>query len=78
MIAEGGKAVYGASVGILMLEAQFPRIPGDMGNALTWPFLVLYKVVPGASPERVVRHEAEGLLGPFLDGARSRWLDGNG
>ena len=48
MKVKGGKAVYGASVGILMLEAQFPRIPGDMGNALSWPFPVLYKVVRGA------------------------------
>ena len=51
-IAWGGKTLYGASVGILMLETRFPRIPGDMGNAETWPFPVLYKVVPGASPRR--------------------------
>ncbi len=62
MKAKGGKSVYGASVGILMLEAQFPRIPGDMGNALTWPFPVLYKVVRNASPDLVVRHRADGLL----------------
>jgi len=68
-IARGGKAVYGAALGILMLEARFPRIPGDVGNALTWPFPVLYKVVPGASPERVVTRRAEGLLDAFLDGA---------
>src|SRR5437868_12026727 len=53
-IAHGGKALYGARVGILMLETRFPRIPGDMGNGLTWPFPVLYKVVPGATPDRVV------------------------
>ena len=29
---QGGKTVYGASVGILMLETRFPRIPGDIGN----------------------------------------------
>ena len=69
-IARGGKAVYGARVGILMLEARFPRIPGDMGNATTWPFPVLYKVVAGASPQRVVRERAAGLLEPFLDAAR--------
>ncbi|HEX6115294.1 MAG TPA: aspartate/glutamate racemase family protein [Geminicoccaceae bacterium] len=70
IVARGGKAVYGAAVGILMLEARFPRIPGDVGNATTWPFPVLYKVVPGASPERVVRHRAEGLLDAFVAGAR--------
>jgi hypothetical protein len=68
-IAHGGKALYGARVGILMLEARFPRIPGDMGNALTWPFPVLYKVVPGASPQRVVCDQARGLLDDFLAAA---------
>jgi Asp/Glu/hydantoin racemase len=69
-IARGGKAVYGAAVGILMLEARFPRIPGDVGNARTWPFPVLYKVVRGASPDRVVRQRAEGLLDAFVEGGR--------
>jgi len=68
-IARGGKSLYGARVGILMLETRFPRIPGDMGNAETWPFPVLYKVVSGASPHRVVRGKAEGLLGEFLAAA---------
>jgi len=68
--AHGGKALYGAAVGILMLETRFPRIPGDMGNAETWPFPVLYKVVKGASPERVVRERANGLLDAFLASAR--------
>jgi len=68
-VAHGGKALYGARVGILMLEARFPRIPGDMGNALTWPFPVLYKVVEGASPRRVVEQKAAGLLDAFLDAA---------
>ncbi len=69
-IAHGGKSIYGAKLGILMLEARFPRIPGDMGNAGTWPFPVLYKVVRGASPHRVVRQRAKGLLDAFLDAAR--------
>jgi Asp/Glu/hydantoin racemase len=68
-IVWGGKTLYGASVGILMLETRFPRIPGDMGNAETWPFPVLYKVVPGASPRRVVCEKAEGLLDEFLAAA---------
>jgi Asp/Glu/hydantoin racemase len=71
VIAQGGKQVYGAPIGILMLEARFPRIPGDMGNALTWPFPVLYHVVPGASPDLVVRRGAAGMLGPFIEGGRA-------
>jgi len=69
-IARGGKALYGAPLGILMLEARFPRIPGDMGNATTWPFPVLYRVVRGASPEKVVLQGARGLLPAFIEGAR--------
>ncbi len=76
MIVEGGKSIYGASVGILMLDAQFPRIPGDMGNALTWPFPVLYKVVRDASPDRVVRQGATGLLDAFIDAAQDLVRDG--
>ena len=68
-IAWGGKTLYGARVGILMLDTRFPRIPGDMGNAETWPFPVLYKVVPGASPRRVVCERSEGLLDEFLAAA---------
>lgn len=66
----GGKAVYGASLGILMLDARFPRIPGDMGNAGTWPFPVQYRVVRGASPDLVVRKMAAGTLELFIDAAR--------
>jgi Asp/Glu/hydantoin racemase len=68
--ARGGKAVYGAPLGILMLEARFPRIPGDMGNATTWSFPVLYRVVRGASPEKVVLQGARGLLPDFIEGAK--------
>src|SRR5580704_9774167 len=69
-MAQGGKAVFGARLGILMLEARFPRIPGDMGNATTWPFPVLYRVVAGASPEKVVLNGAAGLLPDFISAAR--------
>jgi Asp/Glu/hydantoin racemase len=76
MKVSGGKAVYGAKIGILMLEARFPRIPGDMGNATTWPFPVLYKVVRGASPDLVVRRRAEGMLPAFLEAADELIADG--
>lgn len=69
-IARGGKAIYGAPLGILMLEAKFPRIPGDMGNATTWPFPVLYRVVLGATPEKVVLKGAAGLLPDFVAAAQ--------
>ncbi len=69
-LARGGKAVYGAPLGILMLDARFPRIPGDMGNAATWPFPVMYRVVRGAVVDRVVLDGARGLLPAFVEAAR--------
>ena len=69
-IAKGGKSIYGAPLGILMLEARFPRILGDMGNGLTWNFPVLFRVVRGASPTRVVEQGATGLLDAFIEAAR--------
>jgi Asp/Glu/hydantoin racemase len=76
MKVAGNRAIYGASVGILMLDARFPRIPGDMGNATTWPFPVHYRVVRDASPDRVVRRGAEGLLDAFVAAARELVADG--
>ena len=76
MIVTGGKPLYGASVGILMLDAQFPRIPGDMGHAMTWPFPVHYKIVRDASPDLVVRRQGEGMLDAFVGAAQELVADG--
>ena len=76
MLANGGKTVYGASVGILMLETLFPRILGDIGNALTWPFPVRYRVVRGSNVETAVLHNGEGMLEPFIEAAQELVSDG--
>lgn len=76
MRATGGKSIYGASVGILMLDARFPRIPGDMGNAISWKFPVHYRIVRGASPDLIVRRGAAGMLEPFIEAARELVRDG--
>jgi Asp/Glu/Hydantoin racemase len=74
----GGFNQYGFAVGILMLDTRFPRIPGDMGNATTFPFPVRYHRVTGASPDLVVRRGAEGLLPNFVEGARALEREGVG
>jgi aspartate/glutamate racemase len=76
MRVKGGQNFFGFSVGILMLDTQFPRIPGDMGNAATFDFPVLYHRVPGASPDRVVRHGQQALLPSFIEGARALEREG--
>ncbi|WP_137124310.1 aspartate/glutamate racemase family protein [Roseomonas sp. HF4] len=69
-IARGGKTVYGASLGVIMLETRFPRIPGDIGNGESWPFPVLFRTVPGATARRVVLEGAHGLLPDFIAAAQ--------
>ncbi|MGH8639449.1 MAG: aspartate/glutamate racemase family protein, partial [Burkholderiales bacterium] len=72
----GGKTVYGARVGILMLDTKWPRPPGDTGNALTWPFPVLYKVVEGASARVVIDDKGKGLGPAFLEAAAALVREG--
>ena len=74
----GGFNQYGFTVGILMLDTRFPRVPGDMGNAATFPFPVRYHRVAGADPDLVVRRGAEGLLPAFSAGARELEREGVG
>ena len=74
--AVGGKNLFGHAIGILMLESKFPRIPGDMGNATTWDFPVLYKVIKNASPDAVVRKSDKGLLPHFIEGAKELEREG--
>src|SRR6478672_2514020 len=74
--AVGGKTIYGARVGILMLDTKWPRPPGDTGNAHTWPFPVIYKVVPGASARVVIHEQGKGLGQAFLDAAAALVREG--
>ncbi len=74
--AIGGKKIFGYAIGILMLESKFPRIPGDVGNATTWGFPVLYKVMKNVTPDAVVRKGDKGLLEPFIKGAQELEIEG--
>lgn len=65
-----------ACLGILVLDTKFPRIPGDAGNAETWPFPTRLRVVPEASARRVVAERARGLLEAFVEGAQALVAEG--
>jgi len=45
-----GRYQYGVTVGIIQLPANIPMLPGDMGNPTTFPFPVLYEVIPDIDP----------------------------
>ena len=59
------------TLGVLMLATRFPRIAGDIGHPASLPFAARYRVVAGASAQRVVRERDPALLQPFIDAGRS-------
>jgi len=61
---------YGESIGILILDASYPCIPGNVGNASTFPFPVRYEEVSGASIHRLLNQRDPGLLEPFIKAAK--------
>ena len=63
-------------VGIIMLDTTFPRIKGDIGNPATFNFPVRYRVVKGASPERMVIQADKNLIQPFIEAGQSLIREG--
>lgn len=57
-------------LGILTLDTQFPRIPGDIGAPETFAFPVRIVAVPGADVEGVVHRQDRALLARFAAAAR--------
>ena len=72
----GGRTLYGLPVGLLMLDTRFPRPPGDVGNAATWPFLVRYRIVKGAEPRRILGEGGLAMLAPFSEAAKELAAEG--
>jgi hypothetical protein len=56
-------------LGVLMLQTQFPRPPGDVGHPASFRMPVRWQVVLGATPGRVVPQADATLLRPFIDAA---------
>jgi len=72
----GGRTLYGLPVGILMLDTRFPRPPGDIGNASTWPFPVRYRIVKGAEPRHILGEGGLAMLAPFSEAAKELEAEG--
>lgn len=57
------------SMGILMVDSQFDRLHGDIGNPSTWPFPVTYQIVKGATPAQMINLQSTDALQGFLQAA---------
>lgn len=67
MDVTGGYAFYGQTVGVLLLDARYPRLPGDVGHAATYRMPVQFEVVPGLSAERLIHHFEPGMIDDVAD-----------
>lgn len=65
-----------ATLGILMLDTVFPRIPGDVGNAQSYDFPIRMKTIRGATVQRAVFDADPTLLDDFVAGARELEAEG--
>jgi hypothetical protein len=45
------QAIGGCAIGILVLDLRYPLFPGNVANASTWDFPVLFNILKGASKE---------------------------
>jgi len=61
---------YGISIGILMLDCHIPFVPGDVGNASTYDFPVLFQKVQGATGDAVITRQDPAITPYFVDAAR--------
>jgi len=61
---------YGHAIGILVLEARMPFVPGDARNAGTFGYPVLYRTVPGLSPADCIA-AAPKFAGVVVEAARA-------
>lgn len=59
------------SIGLLCLDTAFTKHPGHIRNRATFDFPVVYEVVEGATPQRVVAEADPTLLEPFISAARA-------
>ncbi|WNJ87990.1 aspartate/glutamate racemase family protein [Bosea sp. 685] len=56
----------GKSFGIIMLDTAFERPVGDVGNAASWPFPVMFETVKGATARTIVDGRDDDFLDAFV------------
>jgi Asp/Glu/hydantoin racemase len=72
-----GQATYGEAIGILVFDTDFPRIPGDVGNATTFAFPVKFKVVRGIHPDQILCKDPDiSVCHRFIEAAKELEAEG--
>lgn len=68
--ANRGQDIYGAPIGIIVMDCYIPYPPGTPGNAQTFDHPVIYEVVRGADMENLIYEPKPELVQRFIDAGR--------
>ncbi len=66
----------GETIGIIVLDCEYPYIPGNVANATTYDFPVRYAAVNGATNDRLIYSRDPALLTPFIEAAQKLEAEG--
>ena len=75
-VTKQSQSWHGIPVGILILNACYPCIPGNVGNATSFSFPVRYKEVSEASIHGLINQRDPALIQPFVEAARELEAEG--
>ena len=64
-----GQAVAGCAIGILVLDLWYPYMPGNVANASTYNFPVLFKIVKGTTIPQILNADPS-LLDLIVEGGK--------
>jgi len=68
--ANKGQDVYGAPIGIIVMDCLIPYPPGTPGNAQTFDHPVIYEVVRGADMQNLIYDPKPDLVERFIEAGR--------
>jgi Asp/Glu/hydantoin racemase len=68
---------WGQAIGILLLDSLYPRIPGDFGNATTYPFPVRFQIVKGLRLKDIMCEKPDiSVCQRYIEGAKELEREG--
>ncbi|MGD9078339.1 MAG: aspartate/glutamate racemase family protein [Desulfobacterales bacterium] len=70
-----GRAISGASIGILVLDLGYPYLPGNVANASTYDFPVRFNILKGSTIPQILSHDRS-LLDMIVEGGMELVKDG--
>lgn len=67
-----GQLTAGVAAAILVTESALPKLPGNPALASTYPYQVMYALVPGKTPEEWKRNVGEAAR--YMEGQGARFI----